>query len=93
MINRPESDRFEELRPSFIRWFRFFFLALLTLATCIAFTYGTNPILIVGSNGRLIIAILAGFNLIGFLLVGGLLAGEWLLANYSDTRKPPRGSA
>jgi len=81
------DERFEELRAGFRKWFRISCVLLSFALALIGITYGDQPILKVGLNGRTGIAALAAVALVGFAFNGGLLVGERLLRRYSTAWK------
>lgn len=81
------DERFEELRAGFRRWFRISCVLLAFAVALITITYGEQPVIKVGTNGRTAIAALAAVALIGFAFNGGMLVGERLLRRYSPTWK------
>lgn len=82
-----DQNRFEELRPGFIRWFRILGFVFVVSLLAIGITYGRRPYILVGIEGRTVISIAACISLVGCVYTGGMLLYVWLLDRYVDKSK------
>ena len=83
MISLPK-DRFEELRPSFIKWTYISATLLLVGLIVTFFTFGRIPNYQFGVEGRTLVAIFTMIALAALLFSGGILLFAWLLNKYAD---------
>lgn len=87
-MTNQHTDRWDELRPSFIRVALISGILLAILLVVVFVSYGDNPILQVNRAGRGLIG-LAVYAASGvFLVSGGMLVGVWLLNRFGGR---PRG--
>ena len=83
-MTNQNTDRWEELRPGFIRAAIISGILLAVSLLVVFVSYGDNPIIPVNRAGRGLIGLAVYLASGVFLVSGGMLVGVWLLNRFGD---------
>jgi hypothetical protein len=81
---RYTTDRWEQLRPGFIRWAKVSGSLTALGVIAIIYIYGDDPILRVARSVRTLIVLFNGLVWAVFLITTGTLVGVWLIDRFGD---------
>ena len=79
-----QKDRFEELRPSFIKWTYISVASLFVGLIATLITFERIPYYQIGVECRTLVAIFTMISLTALLFSGGMLIFAWILKKNAD---------